>query len=77
VIKLLRKLEPLRGLQSARDGRRLVDMHPAVYLCPPDALHESQHEWTIMFEAPRWRKFEIPSSFASKDEAARYIGRIR
>lgn len=75
-IKLLRQAEPLRGVPSVNDARKVVDQHPVVYLCPPDALHEEPHEWLLFFETSRWLKFEPPRDFSSKEEAVGYCRRL-
>jgi hypothetical protein len=77
VIKLLRQLEPLKGRRSIHDARKIVDEHPVIYLCPPDALHAEAHEWLFIFETPRWLKFEPPRSFLNKEEAVCYRERLR
>lgn len=76
MIKLVRRLEPLRGVQSIYDARKVVDQHPVVYQCPPDALHEAAHEWLFIFETQRWLKFVPLDSFLNKEEVVTYRERL-
>jgi hypothetical protein len=76
VIKRLRTVLVARGVFSRLDQRMKVDRYTVAYACPPDVLHDSDHEWLAEFEVRRGRRFEPPAKFADKWEAHQYAEQV-
>ena len=77
MITLFNSFSPIRGVFSAHDARRKVDQHYVTYLCSPDVLNPTPHEWVVLFETRRRARFEPPSEFPDKAAAAEYARSLR
>jgi hypothetical protein len=77
VIRRLRTALVERDVFSGRDQRKKVDRYVVVYRCPPDLLHDSEHEWFTEFEVKRGRIFDPPASFPGKEEANDFSRSLR
>ena len=72
MIRRLRTVLVQRSVPSQLDQRKKVDRHIVAYACPPDPVHDTEHEWLAEFEVGRDRIYEPPPKFADKWEAYLY-----